>query len=111
MTKKIIAILAFVLLAMTASAAWDIQTWIGGEISINGQLYEILNVSSGPQGALTFTFLPVLDPSCLEEEDPVVAEDHKRDEKGSRNVEVGFSGGWIDENGTEHEDWDSGYIM
>lgn len=107
MKKYFVICAALLLLASLAQGlGWQFGSSAGGIVLINGHSYIIDSQNSSPDGTLTFSFIPFpeADPSYEEPIDP--ADYNKKEPK----IEVGFSGGYVDPDGTEHEEWNTGPI-
>lgn len=98
----VLSVIVFLAAMSQASASWEFETAIDVTY-INGIPYELINCTELPDGTLTFMFVPLpadYDPSAVD-----------GDDRAGSGVQVGFSGGYIDEQGIEHEEWNTGYIM
>lgn len=98
----VLSAVVFLATVSLSSASWEFETSIDATY-INGIPYELVNCTELPDGTLTFMFVPLpadYDPSVPANEGEC-----------SSGVQVGFSGGYVDEQGVEHEEWDTGYIM
>lgn len=102
MRSFVLMILILALCGQGLSQTWEFESWIDYEndVLINDLPYLAVLQNTTSDGSLTFTFVPILSEWPEEEEGPRVGSG-----SGGRAFTVGFSGGHIDENGTEVEDW------